>query len=492
MTLLHTRHALALLSLSCLVCPAVYIPPTTTTAAATHTYSPIAPHSLTHTHSLTARKTPCRQHHAAAAAAPISTIKSTMHAPRLSRAALTLPLSLSPPPLAASIHPAVAVTFNRQPPVHLSLAPRAGYPASCLHRVPAYLYFVLHHDFTYSHVPPTHLPPQRRRQPPLASAHSTSLPLSRPPPCCHCPPLIRQPPANLTSFVFLVLDQRSLLQPTALLGYHDALLPLLWPSYSLKAVLQAVIYRHDTARHSLSSRSPVKLSRVAPLPRAWLTSYPRRVSSLPVCRHVVSLSSCLCPALAPAARPFLPLHSCFDVCSFFAAHADVVAPDSSPPSTKRSLKPSPMTSNPPPTARPAAPADLPTLHPAASLTAPAQDTHLGPQQPLPSPTSRKRKSVTLGHSHEPMAGATESSVEAHATSAALPPPPQPDAVQEPKAKKSRTNTPWTPAEELRLKQMRDAGNSWSEIAKVRPCRSRCFPFSSSPQTHSACQNVPSN
>jgi hypothetical protein len=40
-------------------------------------------------------------------------------------------------------------------------------------------------------------------------------------------------------------------------------------------------------------------------------------------------------------------------------------------------------------------------------------------------------------------------------------------TQEPKLKKSRTNTPWTPAEELRLKQMRDAGNSWSEIAKVR-------------------------
>ncbi|KAL8990672.1 MAG: hypothetical protein Q9169_008065, partial [Polycauliona sp. 2 TL-2023] len=32
-------------------------------------------------------------------------------------------------------------------------------------------------------------------------------------------------------------------------------------------------------------------------------------------------------------------------------------------------------------------------------------------------------------------------------------------------KKSRTNTPWTPAEEQRLKTMRDAGNSWSEIAK---------------------------
>jgi hypothetical protein len=39
-------------------------------------------------------------------------------------------------------------------------------------------------------------------------------------------------------------------------------------------------------------------------------------------------------------------------------------------------------------------------------------------------------------------------------------------AQEPKVKKSRTNTPWTPAEEQRLKTMRDAGNSWSEIAKV--------------------------
>lgn len=41
------------------------------------------------------------------------------------------------------------------------------------------------------------------------------------------------------------------------------------------------------------------------------------------------------------------------------------------------------------------------------------------------------------------------------------------AAEAPKAKKSRTNTPWTPAEELRLKQMRDTGNSWSEIAKVQ-------------------------
>lgn len=34
-------------------------------------------------------------------------------------------------------------------------------------------------------------------------------------------------------------------------------------------------------------------------------------------------------------------------------------------------------------------------------------------------------------------------------------------------KKGRTNTPWTAEEEQRLKQMRDLGKSWSEIAKVR-------------------------
>jgi len=68
-----------------------------------------------------------------------------------------------------------------------------------------------------------------------------------------------------------------------------------------------------------------------------------------------------------------------------------------------------------------------------------------------------------------MADATDS-VEAQSSSAAVPPPTDIDAAQEPKTKKSRTNTPWTPAEELRLKQMRDAGNSWSEIAKTFPQR----------------------
>lgn len=43
-------------------------------------------------------------------------------------------------------------------------------------------------------------------------------------------------------------------------------------------------------------------------------------------------------------------------------------------------------------------------------------------------------------------------------------------VQPPPPKKGRTNTPWTAAEEQRLKIMRDAGNSWSEIAKTFPTR----------------------
>ena len=40
----------------------------------------------------------------------------------------------------------------------------------------------------------------------------------------------------------------------------------------------------------------------------------------------------------------------------------------------------------------------------------------------------------------------------------------------PVAKKGRTNTPWTPAEEQRLKTLREAGSSWSEIAKTFPNR----------------------
>ena len=42
----------------------------------------------------------------------------------------------------------------------------------------------------------------------------------------------------------------------------------------------------------------------------------------------------------------------------------------------------------------------------------------------------------------------------------------------PAPKKSRTNTPWSPAEEQRLKLMRDANNTWGEIAKVHQTQGR--------------------
>lgn len=36
----------------------------------------------------------------------------------------------------------------------------------------------------------------------------------------------------------------------------------------------------------------------------------------------------------------------------------------------------------------------------------------------------------------------------------------------PSIKKSRTNTPWSPAEEAMLRQKRDQGQTWGEIAKA--------------------------
>ena len=48
--------------------------------------------------------------------------------------------------------------------------------------------------------------------------------------------------------------------------------------------------------------------------------------------------------------------------------------------------------------------------------------------------------------------------------------PSAQTLPSPLPKKGRTNTPWTPAEEQRLKTLRDAGSSWSEIAKTFPLR----------------------
>lgn len=86
------------------------------------------------------------------------------------------------------------------------------------------------------------------------------------------------------------------------------------------------------------------------------------------------------------------------------------------------------------------------------------------QQPQQQASSRKRPQSPAAGSSTMMAAplsSTGGAIEGDPT--ALPPPAEPA----PK-KKGRTNTPWTAEEEQRLKTMRDAGRSWSEIAKVRP------------------------
>ncbi|KAF4961065.1 hypothetical protein FSARC_10299 [Fusarium sarcochroum] len=116
---------------------------------------------------------------------------------------------------------------------------------------------------------------------------------------------------------------------------------------------------------------------------------------------------------------------------------------------------------------PAPPQQTPTPTPAAG----------GRQRKRPAPAAAPPPATVA-----PPAPITPSQVQPPAVAPPVPqtapqPPPQvptDDAnatpVAPPPAKKSRTNTPWTPQEELRLKQMRDAGNSWAEIAKTFPTR----------------------
>ena len=75
----------------------------------------------------------------------------------------------------------------------------------------------------------------------------------------------------------------------------------------------------------------------------------------------------------------------------------------------------------------------------------------------PSPTSGKKRRAS-GPPQTTTSTTNASGLPAPADGLSISPPP---------VKKSRTNTPWSPAEEQRLKTMRDAGSSWSEIAKVR-------------------------
>lgn len=137
------------------------------------------------------------------------------------------------------------------------------------------------------------------------------------------------------------------------------------------------------------------------------------------------------------------------------------------PAGKRNLKPSPSATASQQNPSLSMSVDLPSLQPAVP-TGQSQEAPTTFAQPTTPGNSRKRKSVSMAQDHTATAatpaGATSASTTvAGGASAEAPTPEQ-------RPKKSRTNTPWTPAEEQRLKQMRDAGNSWSEIAKTFPQR----------------------
>jgi len=94
--------------------------------------------------------------------------------------------------------------------------------------------------------------------------------------------------------------------------------------------------------------------------------------------------------------------------------------------------------------------------------APDMSNHpaMGPQQLNVSTMGDERAPSQLANSYPPALLSSESREYELAGSGVSTPPTQS------KAKKGRINVPWTPAEEQRLKSMRDAGQSWSDIAKV--------------------------
>ncbi|EPE06453.1 myb dna-binding domain protein [Ophiostoma piceae UAMH 11346] len=131
-----------------------------------------------------------------------------------------------------------------------------------------------------------------------------------------------------------------------------------------------------------------------------------------------------------------------------APGAPPVAPTSV--AQRQRKRPNPATAQPTTSASPIIPPPIPTSTPVTSNTAiPPPGTPGAPSTSAPTPTSAVTPNVAVKNLPSDEAGANPT------------PPP---------AKKSRTNTPWTPAEEHRLKQMRDAGNSWAEIAKTFPTR----------------------
>ncbi|KFH42577.1 hypothetical protein ACRE_066780 [Hapsidospora chrysogenum ATCC 11550] len=148
-----------------------------------------------------------------------------------------------------------------------------------------------------------------------------------------------------------------------------------------------------------------------------------------------------------------------------------------PPRSRKRQAPgqAPAASSPASTAPPSA-----TATPAqAQAHAPGQappPPHVAPQQPPPGQQQQQHQPPHhQHHQHQPSQPQPhpQQGQQAHQTASQSQAPVNDVNAQtpvQPPAKKSRTNTPWTPQEELRLKQMRDAGNSWAEIAKTFPNR----------------------
>jgi len=128
-----------------------------------------------------------------------------------------------------------------------------------------------------------------------------------------------------------------------------------------------------------------------------------------------------------------------------------------------------------------------TLAPATTLGAPIGMTSpgnfaFGHHQPPPPPPQHQQHHAHPSHGEPlPQVMPVQTTAPSKKRKANKPPPTMqgPDYSQgqpgmpggpSPTTKKSRTNTPWTPEEEQRLKMMRDAGASWSEIAKTFPTR----------------------
>jgi hypothetical protein len=91
-------------------------------------------------------------------------------------------------------------------------------------------------------------------------------------------------------------------------------------------------------------------------------------------------------------------------------------------------------------------------------------TPLAKPEKLPPTGARKRRASESGVANLDM---SDPSIETPVSMGAGEPSTAASSIGPLVEKKSRTDTPWAPAEEQRLKSMRDAGHSWAEIAKVR-------------------------